>query len=409
MSATGASIKRSNQLGRWEDKYVIGLTGNIAMGKSLILRMLQHLGAYTIDADALAHRVMAPNAPAYKPIVQEFGQFILTPQKEIDRNKLATIVFADPDALAKLERITHPLIRGAIDMLIQRSNRKIVVVEAIKLIEGELADQVDAIWVVDSTPENQMRRLIAKRRMSPEDAKRRVMFQNPQQDKLARADVVITNNGSPEDAWKQVQAAWRKIAASTEAEEQTQKVQQVQVKQTEQEKQAARASGKMELESVNIKRPQPKEFDKIATLINQETGSELNRADIMMNFGEKTYMLAEANNQAVGVIAFLVENLVTRVDEFILSSNVPVGPVGEALIEAMEEASDELQSEVAFIFLPESASDEQKNLFIKHQYEQVKVDEIRIPAWRDAVSDSRPENTIILTRRLREKLVLKPI
>ena len=126
-------------MGRWKDKYVIGLTGNIAMGKSLVRRMLEHLGAYTIDADGLAHQAMAPGAPAYKPVIVTFGQWILDPEKRIDRTKLGAVAFSHPDALMKLEALTHPVVGQAIDTLIQRARQKVMVVEAIKLLEGQLA------------------------------------------------------------------------------------------------------------------------------------------------------------------------------------------------------------------------------------------------------------------------------
>ena len=133
-----------NAVGRWKDKDVIGLTGNIATGKSLVRRMLEHLGAYTIDADGLAHQAMAPGAPAYKPVVLTFGQWILDADKRIDRGRLGAVVFSHPEALKRLEALTHPIIIRAIDTLIARSKQKIVVVEAIKLLETPLADRLDA-------------------------------------------------------------------------------------------------------------------------------------------------------------------------------------------------------------------------------------------------------------------------
>jgi dephospho-CoA kinase len=128
----------------------------------------------------------------------------------------------------------------------------------------------------------------------------------------------------------------------------------------------------------------------------------------MSAFGEKTYMMAQGNGRAIGVIAFLVENLVTRVDDFVIDKSVPFTEVGKALITAMEKASGDLQSEVAFVFLPNTAA-QQKQIFTGQGYEEINVDEIRIPAWREAVTESRPADTIVLTKRLREKLVLKPI
>src|SRR5210317_1680794 len=101
----------------WPGKYVIGLTGNIATGKSVVRKMLEHLGAYGIDADALAHRAIAKDAPGYQPVLEAFGNWVLTPEGQIDRVRLGRIVFSDPEALVQLETIVHPLVRGAIDVL----------------------------------------------------------------------------------------------------------------------------------------------------------------------------------------------------------------------------------------------------------------------------------------------------
>lgn len=410
-------------MGRWNDKYVIGLTGNIAMGKSLVRRMLEHLGAYTIDADGLSHQVMAPNAPAYQPVIEQFGKFVLSEDGQIDRARLGAIVFSHPDALQSLEKITHPIISTAIDTLISRSKHHVIVVEAIKLLEGNLAEAVDAIWVVDSAPEHQLARLMQKRGLSEPDARKRISVQNPQSDKLAKADVVITNNSSPDEAWSRVQAEWQKIR---QAELDTQAVEVVETVKVEKKEQPladlapastatpstavspALAQQSSEIEEFSIKRPRPADFDMIAKLINTETGKNVTKVDVMVTFGEKTYMMAEANAQAVGIIGFLVENLVTRVDEFVLSQQAPAVEVGTALIKAMEKASDELQSEVAFVFL--SKSDEVgKKVFTDNGYEVMDIKEVRYPAWREAVNEFYAEDKILLSKRLRESLVLKPI
>src|SRR5262249_11708436 len=165
------------------------------MGKSLVRKMFEHLGAYTIDADGLAHQVMVPGAPAYSPVIETFGKWLLDKDNRIDRSKLGAVVFAHPEALARLEALTHPIVGQGIDTLISRAKQPIVVVEAIKLLEGQLAQQVDAIWVVDSAAQIQMERLLSKRGMSEYEARKRIDTQNPQRDKLARASVVITNNG----------------------------------------------------------------------------------------------------------------------------------------------------------------------------------------------------------------------
>ncbi len=146
-------------MSKWVGKYVIGLTGNIGTGKSVVRRMLEHLGAYGIDADALSHRVTAKDAPGYQPIVKTFGRWILGPDGQIDRGKLARVVFSDPEALKTLEGVVHPLVNQAIDFLIQRSKQRVVVVEAIKLLEAGIGKQCDTIWVTYAPPETQAARL----------------------------------------------------------------------------------------------------------------------------------------------------------------------------------------------------------------------------------------------------------
>jgi len=126
----------------WPGKYVIGLTGNIATGKSVIRKMLEHLGAYGIDADALGHRAIARGAPGYQPVLNTFGRWILSPDGEIDRARLAKIVFDDPEALSRLEAIVHPMVTQAVDLLVRRSRHKVIVVEAIKLLGIRFACQM---------------------------------------------------------------------------------------------------------------------------------------------------------------------------------------------------------------------------------------------------------------------------
>jgi dephospho-CoA kinase len=102
-------IKGKN-MSAWQGKYVIGLTGNIATGKSVVRKMVEHLGAYCIDADALGHRAIAHGAPGYQAVVDYFGRWILSPDGQIDRSKLSLVVFSDPEAMAHLESIIHPLV-----------------------------------------------------------------------------------------------------------------------------------------------------------------------------------------------------------------------------------------------------------------------------------------------------------
>jgi hypothetical protein len=164
----------------------------------------------------------------------------------------------------------------------------------------------------------------------------------------------------------------------------------------------------MEITSLNIRRGMPKHAEDIATMINSAMGKTLTRGDVMMAFGEKSYLLAEVGGKTVGLAGFQVENLITRMDEFVIIPAAPIPPVAEALIGAVEDASKELQSEVGFMFIPENAS-AVAQAFVDQGYEKVTLEAIKVPAWREAAVESQPANTQILTKKLRAERVLKPL
>ncbi len=193
-------------------KYVIGLTGNIATGKSAVAKMLERLGAQVIDADALAHQVMEKDSPVWQAVVREFGEGILSQDGSINRQKLGSIVFADQVALRRLEALVHPAVIARTRELIASSQQPVVVVEAIKLIEAGMDRTCDALWVVTCSQEQQLTRLVEQRGLTKEEARQRIEAQPPQEAKLALADVVIDNSGSLDETWRQVKREWDKIS-----------------------------------------------------------------------------------------------------------------------------------------------------------------------------------------------------
>ena len=196
---------------RYPDKFLIGLTGNIAVGKSFVLEMLAGFGAAAIDADQVAHQVIGQGEAAYDDIIAAFGAGILDDHGEIARAALGEIVFSDPARLQALEGITHPAIRRRIDQMINDADARVVVIEAIKLLEGELKNAVDAVWVVDAAPSTQLQRLLSERGLTKREAKRRIALQNSQAEKLRQADVIIRNDGDKADTRAQVARAWQRI------------------------------------------------------------------------------------------------------------------------------------------------------------------------------------------------------
>jgi len=192
-------------------QYVIGLTGNIATGKSTVAKMLEELGATVIDADALVHELQRQGTPVYDDIIAAFGPGILDRAGEIDRKALGAIVFADPAQLRRLESIVHPavLIEGARRIL--EAATPVVVYEAIKLIEAGRAEMCDALWVVTARSDVQLQRLMRDRHLSEAEARQRIEAQPPQSEKIRRATVVIDNSSSLEETRQQVTAAFRAI------------------------------------------------------------------------------------------------------------------------------------------------------------------------------------------------------
>lgn len=194
--------------------YVIGLTGNIASGKSLVSHLLAERGADVIDADYMAHETLLAGTEETAAIAERFGLGVIGPEGAVDRAALGRIVFADPVALADLEAIVHPGARRRILQRVADSNAAVAVIEAIKLLEGPLVDHVNAVWVVTATRATRTRRLVEERGMPPEEAAGRVDAQNPEEEKVRRADVVIANDGSLDDLRRQVDAAWQALQAT---------------------------------------------------------------------------------------------------------------------------------------------------------------------------------------------------
>lgn len=176
---------------------VIGLTGGIACGKSTVGTILRKLGVKLIDADEIAHRIYLPGTPSYAEIVREFGSDILDADGPINRKRLGEIVFLSQTARSKLEGITHPVIVQEINDLINAAkfeNCPLLVVEVPLLFEAGLDGQFDYIWVISAHPDIQLKRLIKRNNLTPEEAAARLSAQLPLSDKEGKADVIIYNN-----------------------------------------------------------------------------------------------------------------------------------------------------------------------------------------------------------------------
>jgi dephospho-CoA kinase len=188
--------------------FVVGLTGPMGSGKSTVAAMLRELGAKVLDADAIVHDEQLRGTVGYSAIVQTFGTKVLGEDKEIDRSKLATEVFGDPTKLRRLEQILHP--RVVARVLQARSmlpEDAVLVVEAIKLLEGEVRKVCDRIWVVVAPRQTMIERL-ATRGMGEREAGLRLAQQLTEDEFRAAADTVIVNDGDRERTRERVREAW---------------------------------------------------------------------------------------------------------------------------------------------------------------------------------------------------------
>lgn len=383
-------------MGPWAGKFVIGLTGNIATGKSVVRKMLEHQGAYGIDADALSHRAIAKDAPGYQPVLEAFGKWILGEDDQIDRSKLARIVFADARALKQLEEIIHPLVRQAVDILVRRATQSVIVIEAIKLLESPLRQACDSIWVTYSPPEVQLARLMEKRGMTEEAAWQRILTQSSQEEKIAVANVVIRNMGSFEDLWQQVLFAWQsQIPAKFQVS-------------------AVEAAPEVKIEpvrgQVSVQRARPREAAEIARFITQISRGErvLKSEDIMAAFGEKAFMLAKIDGQIVGLVGWQVENLVARTDDVYLDPKIPLKAVMPMLMHEIENASRDLQCEVLLVFLPPSLA-HQEAVWRELNFVPRTIQDLGVRAWQEAAYETLSPGEVMLFKQLRTDRVLRPV
>ena len=193
--------------------YLIGLTGGIASGKSLVSSRLAELGATIVDADVLAREVVEPGTPGLAAIAEHFGSSVLHEDGTLNRPALGAIIFADPEQREKLNAITHPAVwRRARELFAEAAADDVVVYDVPLLVEGAKGRQLDfdLVVVVNASTATRLQRLIQLRGMTREEAGHRLNSQASDAERLAVADVVIDNDGAIEQTLQQVDALWAK-------------------------------------------------------------------------------------------------------------------------------------------------------------------------------------------------------
>lgn len=192
-------------------RWIIGLTGNIATGKSAVMRLAAERGALTIDADKIVHELLDGDRVIQAAVAEAFGPEVRRQNGFIDRLALGQIVFGDAARLARLEGLLHPAVRAEIARRVAAAAAPVVMIEAIKLLEGPLAAVCDQVWVTACSRATQMERLRVCRGLDEATAAARIDAQPPQAGKIARADVAIHTDGVMAETQAQFDVAWEQL------------------------------------------------------------------------------------------------------------------------------------------------------------------------------------------------------
>lgn len=195
---------------------VIGLTGGIGSGKSTVAQFLAELGAVIVDLDKVGHEVLKSEGAVRERIVSEFGKDILTVGGDIDRARLGKLVFNNPEALARLNKIVHPVIDNLVNIKIEEYRRvgvDVVVLEAAAMLEADRAPQVDELWVTVAPEATVLNRLVERPDLSEEESKARIRSQMSGEKRIRRADVVIDTDCTLDELKARVLVEWQKLLA----------------------------------------------------------------------------------------------------------------------------------------------------------------------------------------------------
>lgn len=345
---------------------IIGITGNIATGKSVVGHMLANSGGLEIDADVVANRMLYPSGPAYESVIETFGEGILLADGQISRDQLGQIVFSDPNSLRQLEELIHPAVTDAIQTRIEMTSRPFVVIEAIKLLESSLVDICDEIWVSQASVDHQIERLITYRGMTREQALSRIQAQPPQSEKLNRATVVINTESSFKYTWLQVQDGLNdKIRLDNDRKE-------------------IQRNQKQEGTIPNANALSYKELE---DFWRRSTGKDLE--SLYLSLGSKMFLSFIDQDHLNSLLLWVNWNFTAAPDNWILQNNKDCSP--DYILSALETQVKKQQCEV-IIFSDELAA-QYKQSPDELGFTYLKIDKLTYPAWQEAARKvSRNQN-----------------
>lgn len=419
-------------------KLIIGLTGNIATGKSAVLRLAETEGALVIDADKIVHDLLNHDAEMQAAIALAFGPDVRREDGRIDRRALGDVVFQDENALHDLELMIHPAVRRIVLEQVHQSDAAIVFIEAIKLLEGDLAAACDQIWVTRCSPKRQLQRLVICRGLDQETAQQRVEAQPPQNEKVAQADVVIDTDGLMQNTEAQFEQAWSRLPdlASVEAKTLTlpdatppsfpdktdgattavsKPTPAAPVAPAPRPKSAPKSDSPLSAaaplpptdrpDDLEIRRARPSDIPSILLLMQQATDGaiKMKRSDLLMSLGERSYFIGQRDGEVKAVLGWNIESLVASVDQIYIHPPEETAVVGAAILEEIETSANQHVAQIIVIFLPANATPELKQLIAGRNYNAME-DVKQLPkVWQNGIKEHQPEGTDFYIRVLRER------
>jgi dephospho-CoA kinase len=420
-----------------ENFYLIGLIGQIGSGKSTVRKMLEQLGAYSIDADMLARVVVRRGTLTWSSIVDAFGVEILRFDGNIDRGKLATRVFAHPPALEQLEALVHPAVRALTKDLLLANQKSIVVVEAIKLIEAGMHKWCDAVWAIDCKTEAQIERLKRTRKMSEQDARARLALQGSFAEHLRLANVVIDNSGDKAATRAQVEKAWKNIRVETARDKREwllglpraepaplveepaptipppvetvpdwakdQPVVQVGTAP------ATIPDWAKSRAEIQVRRSRRNDLEALAVALakKEKRDAPFSREETIRRFGERGYRIALMENRIVALVAWEAENLVATVREIWTESAEIAELALPRIFELVENEARELLCEVIVLLIPHDAPVDIAVQAHVAGYEIQDFDSLH-KLWRQAIQERMQTGDQLWSKTLRTEMITKP-
>jgi dephospho-CoA kinase len=399
---------------RLSGKLIVGLTGNIATGKSAVMRLAAEQGALTIDADKIVHELQDHDTEMQAAIAVAFGREVRTEDGRINRRALGKIVFSDPQALADLEAIVHPYVRRKVAKRIKESEASIVFIEAIKLLEGTLAKICHQVWVTRCSRQRQLDRLRICRGMDTETAVTRIKAQPSQEEKVARADVVIDTEGLMVDTEKQFRIAWDRLPDPRLAG--TRLLPELPLPVPPQTNASPRP-GTAEFtpsvqtaepidrpDDLEVRRARPADVASMLLLMHKATNGaiQMKRAELLMALSERGYFIGQIGTEISALMGWNIDSQVARIDQIFIHPLAAAATTGLAILEEVETSANAHVCEIILAFIADDAPPEIETMFDRQAFGP--ANPAHLPqVWQRAVDESRPDGTHVRLKVLRDR------